>query len=121
MVQNQDLLKKAYASFNARDIDGTLSTMHADVEWPNGMEGGTVHGHGGVRAYWSRQWSLINPHVDPVAFRSDEAGRTVVSVHQVVRDLQGNVMLDQMVEHAYVIEGGLIRSMEIRQPKISAA
>ena len=34
----QDLLKKAYAAFNTRDIDGALSTMQPNVEWPNGME-----------------------------------------------------------------------------------
>jgi len=26
------------------------------VDWPNGMEGGRVHGHAEVRAYWTRQW-----------------------------------------------------------------
>jgi SAM-dependent methyltransferase len=39
------LLENAYRAFNARAIDSALATMHADVEWPNGMEGGSVHGH----------------------------------------------------------------------------
>jgi hypothetical protein len=121
MISEQDLLKKAYDAFNARDIDGALAAMQADVEWPNGMEGGTVYGHEGVRQYWTRQWAVINPHVEPVRFRRDEAGRTVVGVHQVVRDLAGNVVLDQMVEHIYVIDNGLIRSMEIRKPDRSQA
>ena len=60
-----------------------------DVEWPNGMEGGTVHGHEGVREYWTRQWGMINPHVDPVSFELDSSGDVVVGVHQVVRDLSG--------------------------------
>src|SRR5262245_31707429 len=38
----EELLRKAYVAFNARDIDGALALMHADVAWPNGMEGGTV-------------------------------------------------------------------------------
>jgi hypothetical protein len=38
------LLRKAYAAFNARDIDSALATMQPDVAWPNGMEGGMVHG-----------------------------------------------------------------------------
>ena len=45
-----ELLKKAYSAFNARDLDGALATMQPDVVWPNGMEGGVVHGHEGVRA-----------------------------------------------------------------------
>ena len=114
-LPEQDLLLRAYAAFNARDLDGALKTMHVDVEWPNGMEGGVVHGHDGVRAYWTRQWGAIDPHVEPIGFTRDETGRIVVQVHQVVRDLSGNVLLDRMVEHAYLIEDGLVRNMEIRE------
>jgi|SRR4029077_7024126 hypothetical protein len=110
-----ELLRKAYAAFNARDIDGALATMKSDVEWANGMEGGTVHGHEGVRAYWTRQWGMINPHVDPATFDPDVSGRIVVGVHQVVRDLSGKVLSDRMVEHVYSLEDGLIRSMTIRK------
>jgi len=110
-----ELIRRAYQAFNARDIDGALATMQPDVEWPNGMEGGTVHGHAGVRQYWTRQWGMINPHVEPMTFDVDEAGRVLVGVHQVVRDLSGKVLLDRMVEHLYSLEGELIRSMEIRE------
>jgi ketosteroid isomerase-like protein len=109
------LLKQAYAAFNARDMEGALSTMRADVEWPNGMEGGTVHGHEGVREYWRRQWGMINPHVDPVSFAIDSAGNVVVGVHQVVRDLSGKVLQDRMVQHLYQLKDGLIQSMTIRE------
>jgi hypothetical protein len=37
-----------------------------------------------------------------------------VSVHQVVRDLAGKVLKEDMVEHVYAFDGGLISSMEIR-------
>jgi ketosteroid isomerase-like protein len=109
------LLKKAYATFNARDIDGALSTMTPDVEWPNGMEGGTVHGHEGVRAYWTRQWGMIDPRVDPVTFETDTAGRIAVSVKQVVRDLSGKILMERMVQHVYSFRSGLISGMEIRE------
>jgi hypothetical protein len=109
----RELLLAAYASFNARDLDTALATMHRDVDWPNGMEGGRVHGQSGVRDYWTRQWSLIDPHVEPVGFATDSQGRTVVKVHQIVCDLGGKILVDQMVEHIYQIENGLIRSMEI--------
>lgn len=110
-----ELLKRAYEAFNARDLDGALRTMNPDVVWPNGMEGGVVNGHEGVRAYWTRQWGMINPHVDPVSFREDDSGHIAVSVHQVVRDLSGNVLFDQMVEHVYTLKNGLIQSMDIRE------
>ena len=115
LEKSTTLLKQAYAAFNARDMEGALSTMQADVEWPNGMEGGTVHGHEGVREYWTRQWGMINPHVDPVTFELDSSGNVVVGVHQVVRDLSGNVLVDRTVEHVYEVKDGLIQSMTIRE------
>lgn len=91
--------------------------MHSDVDWPNGWEGGRVHGHDGVRDYWTRQWSLIDPHVEPVNFSTGESGRTIVTVHQVVRDLAGKLLVDQRVEHTYLIQDGLIRSMDIGESR----
>jgi hypothetical protein len=41
-------------------------------------------------------------------------GRIAISVHQVVRDLAGQTVADEMIEHIYRIENGLIESMEIR-------
>jgi ketosteroid isomerase-like protein len=111
----QDLLTKAYAAFNARDIDAVLALMHPEVEWANGMEGGHVHGHEAVRDYWTRQWKLINPLVEPKEFQPDESGQMVVAVHQVVHDLEGNLMVDQMVQHIYTITDGLIRRMDIQE------
>jgi hypothetical protein len=115
-ADDREVLQTAYAGFNRRDIDATLRTMHPDVQWPNGMEGGWVHGHAGVRAYWTRQWSIIDPHVEPVGFTDEPDGRTVVSVQQTVRDLDGHILMDRLVEHVYRIEAGLIHAMEIREP-----
>jgi len=116
MPTDHDLLTKVYSAFNVRDVDTVLAAMSADVDWPNGWEGGRVYGHRGVRDYWMRQWAAVDPHVEPVGFDADEMGRTVVKVHQLVRDLEGNVISEGMVKHVYLIEGGLIKSMEIRQP-----
>jgi hypothetical protein len=113
MHTDLELLRAAYSNFNTRALDKVLELMHEDVDWPNGMEGGRVYGHQGVRAYWTRQWSLIDPNVEPVGFRTDGPGKTTVTVHQVVRNMDGDVLIDQMVEHTYLIENGLIRKMDI--------
>lgn len=109
------LIQRTYAAFNARDIDSALSVMHADVDWPNGMEGGRVLGHGAVRDYWTRQWGMIDPSVDPTGITTLEDGRVAVDVHAVVRDLAGNLLEDAMIQHVYTFEDGLVRSMEIRK------
>jgi hypothetical protein len=64
--KERELLMFVYAAFNRRDIAAILPKMHPEVEWPNGMEGGWVHGYEEVRAYWTRQWARIDPHVEPV-------------------------------------------------------
>ena len=92
-----------------------LGVLAPDVDWPNGMEGGRVRGHDAVREYWRRQWTMIDPRVDPVGFSDDDAGRTVVDVHQVVRDLGGRVVADQVVQHVYEFRDGLVARMEIRK------
>jgi len=107
------LLRAAYAAFNARDIDAALATMTPDVAWPRAFKGGFVRGSEEVRAYWIEQWTEINPHVDPVAFLPEGAGRIMVDVHQVVRDLAGAVLGDEHVGHRFTLANGLIQAMEV--------
>ena len=117
MISEQEvLLKQTYQHFNERDIDATLAMMHPEVDWPNGMEGGIEHGHEAVRNYWTRQWKVLDPHVDPVEFRGESGGQINVTVHQVVHDLEGNLLVDQIIHHIYTFEQGLIKTMEIQKP-----
>jgi hypothetical protein len=111
--EQERLLRRAYDAFNARDIDAALACAHTDVDWPNGMEGGREHGHAAVRDYWTRQFGLIDSHVEPESFE-DVDGKIVVEVHQVVRDVNGALLSDQQVEHVYTLRDGLIARMDIR-------
>ena len=113
MTDEVDILRRVYALFNARDMESVLAAMHEDVVWANGMEGGHVHGREGVRSYWTRQWAMIDPHVEPVEFTRGPDGEIVVEVHQVVRDLEGNLLADQMVGHLFRMENGLVRRFDI--------
>lgn len=108
-----DLLRAAYAAFNARDIDAALALMTIDVTWPMAFKGGFVRGPEEIRAYWTEQWSEINPHVEPVAFHPQAAGQMLVDVHQVVRDLAGAVLADVHVGHRFTVKQGLIQGMEV--------
>jgi hypothetical protein len=113
--EDREVVARAYSFFNARNLERVLGLMHEDVDWPNGMEGGRVHGHAGVREYWTRQWGMIDPHVEPVGFAEEPDGRIRVTVHQVVRELSGKLLLDQRIEHVYRLEDGLIRKMDIEE------
>lgn len=112
-AQSEQLIRKAYAAFNARDIDTALSTMHENIQWPKAFEGGYVTGKEAIREYWTRQWSEINPNVAPVGFNDREDGSLEVVVQQKVMDLDGNILFDGVVKHIYSLEDGLLRRMDI--------
>ena len=109
----QSILRQLYQDFNERHIDAVLAHMHTDVAWPNGWEGGYVSGHDEVRAYWLRQWQQINPIVEPLSFEERPEGQIAVKVHQVINDLNGQVLSDDQVGHVYSFENGKVRTMTI--------
>jgi SnoaL-like domain len=113
-LADRDLLLSAYKAFNERNLEFVLTLMHPDVDWPNGMEGGRIHGRDGVREYWTRQWRVVDPHVEPLRFENLEDGRIIADVHQVVRDMAGTIILDRVIQHIHLIRDGQIMNMEIR-------
>ncbi|TDQ08439.1 nuclear transport factor 2 family protein [Pedobacter metabolipauper] len=115
MPKNQELIKKAYTAFNARDIDAILQVMHPEVKWSKAWEGDYANGHDEVSAYWKRQWKEIDPNVTPVGFHERENGTLEVEVDQLVKDLEGHVLFEGKVLHVYVIHDGLLQQMDIEQ------
>lgn len=108
-----EVLQIAYAAFNARDIDAALALMTQEVTWPRAFKGGFVRGPEEVRAYWTEQWSEIDPRVEPVAFYLENAEQIFVEVRQVVRDLAGAILADERVGHRFTFKSGLIQRMEV--------
>jgi ketosteroid isomerase-like protein len=116
-----ELLKRIYDQFNARDIDGALAVLADDVVWANGMDGGHVHGREAVREYWTRQWAMVSPHVEPVNFHRTADDAVVAEVRQSVRDLEGRPLQgqthglrDKAVEHLFRLHNGKVTRFDIR-------
>ena len=86
-TQIKDLIIKAYAAFNERDIDKAFSAMQPNVQWSKAWGGGYINGHKEIKEYRTRQWKEINPNVEPVEFHERENGMLEVKVHQKVKDL----------------------------------
>jgi hypothetical protein len=106
------LFHDLYRNFNSRHIDLVISQMATDVKWANGMIGGYVHGHKGVRDYWSRQFEILRPQVTPLEI--DIENQIVkIKVHQVVHDLEGNLLADAIVFHHFYLTGGKITEFVI--------
>jgi hypothetical protein len=94
-------------------IAGALALMTQDVNWPKASEGGKVVGKEEIRAYWTRQWSEFDPHVEPLAMTAEDGGKIRVRVHQLVKSLQGDVLSDSEVLHVFTVNSGLIAAMDL--------
>ena len=124
MTDSEDqIIRRLYDHFNDRDIDGVLAVLADDAAWANGMDGGHVHGHAALRDYWTRQWAVVSPHVEPVRFSRVADGAVVVEVIQTIRDLDGRPLegqthglKDKTVGHVFRLEGGKVARFDIRDP-----
>jgi hypothetical protein len=116
-MNDNELIRSLYDAFNTRDIDAVLAAMTDDVDWPNAWEGGRLHGPDAVRDYWTRQWAAIDPRVDPMVITPRADGRIEVEVHQVVRDLGGDVIDDGVVVHVYELRSGRVAWMDVEKPE----
>ena len=121
MADDVAVLRAMYDRFNAREIDGVLAALAEDVTWANGMDGGHVHGREGVREYWTRQWAIVSPHVEPISFDRGPDGSIVVEVRQSVTDLQGRPLegqthglKDKTVGHIFHLRDGKVTRFDIR-------
>src|SRR6266700_7040878 len=104
--------REIYKNFNNRQIDLVISQMTPDVKWANGMDGGYVYGHEAVREYWTRQFKIIRSQVTPL--KIDVENKSVkIKVHQVVHDLDGNLLADEFVEHHFFLINGKISEFVI--------
>ncbi len=110
MISNQQFLQNLYAAFNNSELETIISVMHPDVKWANGVEGGFVYGQRRVREYWTNQFKVIQVQLETLTFETDENNRNVVTVHQIVRDLQGNLLADTTVQQIFTIENGSLAS-----------
>jgi hypothetical protein len=112
MQDIHSFFRNLYKNFNNRNIESVITNMTEDVKWANGMEGGYVHGHDAVRAYWTRQFTMANANVTPLEIG---AGNEFVKikVHQVVHDLNKNLLTDEIVEHIFLLQNNKIKEFHI--------
>lgn len=121
LERHVDVLKRMYDRFNAKDIDGVLAAVADDVIWANAMDGGHVHGREAVREYWTRQFAMVSPLVEPGRFNEAADGAIIVTVRQTIRDLEGRPLEDQthglqdkLVGHVFQFQAGKIIRFDVQ-------
>lgn len=104
--------EEMYKNFNERKIDLVIAKMAVDVKWANGMEGSYVYGHNGVREYWTRQFTMVSAQVTPMEITT-ENGAAKIKVYQVVHDLNGKLLADEIVYHFFNFKNDKIAGFNI--------
>src|ERR1700712_71713 len=104
--------EELYYNFNERKIDLVVEKMLPDVKWANGMDGGYVYGHDDVKKYWARQFGIVSSKVQPTDIQNKD-GKVTIKVHQVVHDLEGNLLSDEIVAHTFLISGDKIAEFHL--------
>ena len=71
-----------------------------------------MYGHKAVRDYWKRQFTLISSNVTPLEIETGN-GIVKIKIHQVVHDLDGNLLADEFVYHFFHLRENKIAVFEI--------
>lgn len=112
MDRINDFFQELYRDFNDGHIDLVIANMTEDVKWENGMDGGYVYGHNGVREYWTRQFTMVSSKVVPLEIHTENE-LVKIKVHQVVRDVTGTLLADEIVYHLFHLQDNKIAEFNI--------
>ncbi|MCP9206352.1 nuclear transport factor 2 family protein [Streptomyces cucumeris] len=114
---NIEAIRRSYAGFRDRDVEGILSAMHPDVEWvhPAGMAahglGGTKHGHSGIKEFLAHVPTVLGGmRLEPREF-IEQGDRVVVFGTREVTSLRGTTATLDFV-HSWTMRDGRATRME---------
>jgi NAD(P)-dependent dehydrogenase (short-subunit alcohol dehydrogenase family)/ketosteroid isomerase-like protein len=101
---HEDLVRRAYAAFNDREIEAAVALMAPDVDWPNASDGSFVHGRDQVRKHWSEQFRQVVPRIEITGLTETPDGHVEARVHQLVHDRNGKKLSDDQLVHVFTID-----------------
>ena len=96
-----ELTRKSWKYVDGRDLEGFLSIVHEDIEFVSLVaeaEGGTFHGHDGVRVWWEQVGEALGGlRYEPQEMR--EVGEGAVLTRLVVTGTYSGVQVPQTMWH----------------------
>lgn len=104
-----------YAAWSAGDVPAVVACLHPDVDWPEPWSGGRVRGQDAVAAHLTAQGLDLRLTLRPLEVRATGGG-LAVTVHQVVRDTDGDVLSDTTVLHTLTVRDGLVGRLDVGEP-----
>jgi ketosteroid isomerase-like protein len=108
-----ELLRSAYALFNAKDVDGFVTLLDPDIVWPDLAGGPTLRGVEAVRNYWRSAFSVVSARVMPHEFLVDDDA-VIVVIEREVLDADGRSLGPAaVVVHRVTFRDGRIAKLSI--------
>jgi ketosteroid isomerase-like protein len=104
----REIVERAYAAFNAGDLDGFMAVVDADAEWhwPPGVADTDVY-HGAAEiargiGLWTESWVDFRMDPEEVLERGD---RVFLAVRYEGRSRASGLAIDQTVAHLWELRG----------------
>ncbi|SDO05681.1 SnoaL-like domain-containing protein [Klenkia soli] len=110
-----DDLTALYADWSAGDLTALVDRLHPQVDWPEPWSGGRVLGRAGVAEHLAQQARDVRFTVVPRQLVDTGRG-WAVTVHQVVRDADGDLLSDTTVLHTLTVDDDLVRRLDVGEP-----
>ncbi len=57
---------------------------------------------------------MLNSNFEPTNIQASDTGHIIVDVHQIVKDWNGCMIADLMVQYMYSFKVGLIKTIDIK-------
>lgn len=108
MADKKALLISLYDAISRQDVDGVLSLMHPDVDWPDTLDGGRIHGLAAMRDYWTRQFALIRVSTALIDYVENADGTIATRVTYTRFAADGRLWDDQVAGNIFRFEGDRI-------------
>ena len=114
--ENLEIVHRALAAWNGRDIEAMLALTDPEVEYvnsPTAVEQGTRWGHEGIEDVLRAQWEILSDarwEVDRLHERGDE----IVGLGRISRRMPGSdARIEDRVLVAFSFENGRVTRMEV--------
>ena len=109
----RDLLLRAFAAYNAQDLEGLLALVSDHVSWPDGSR--RLQGRVACRGYWTAQWLRTRTHGQPLHVDRRADGRVAVRLRRVVRSLDGRLLDDGTFDYVFRLDASHIVRLDIEE------
>lgn len=106
------LMRRAFAAYNERDVDGLLALVSEDVLWHGDIE--TLRGKKALRRYLEEQWTRTVTWDEVTSVEERPGGYVVVTLDQVVRSVDGSAVSSGRLKYGFVVDGAMIAELRTR-------